>query len=85
MKSLYKDSVKSQKTNTVYANSLIRGHEVSLFAEEEMHVIERLTANVGLRATTFHVQGRLISLCNLVYPPVICWRVIYRQNCRIRK
>lgn len=57
MKSLYKDSVKSQKTNTVYANSLIRGHEVSLFAEEEMHVIERLTANVGLRATTFHVQG----------------------------
>ena len=57
MKSLYKDSVKSQKTNTVYANSLIRGHEVSLFAEEEMHVIERLTANVGLRATTFLVQG----------------------------
>ncbi len=57
MKSWYKDSVKSQETNTVYANSLIHGHEVSLFAEEEMHVMERLTASVGLRATVFHVQG----------------------------
>lgn len=56
-KSLYKDSVKSQKTNTVYAHSLIHGHELSLFAEEEMHVLERLRANVGLRATFFHVQG----------------------------
>lgn len=56
MKSLYRDSVKSQKTNTVYANSLIHGHEVSLYAEEEMHVMERLKANVGLRATFFHVQ-----------------------------
>ncbi len=59
MKSWYKDSVKSQETNTVYANSLIHGHEVSLYGEEEMHVIDRLKVNVGLRYTLFHVQGEV--------------------------
>lgn len=58
MKSWYKDSVKSQETNTVYANSLIHGHEVSLYAEEEMHVMDRLKTNVGLRYTLFTVQGQ---------------------------
>lgn len=58
MKSWYKDSLKSQATNTIYANSLIHGHEMSLYAEEEMHVIERLKANVGLRYTLFYVQGQ---------------------------
>lgn len=58
MKSWYKDSVKSQQTNTVYADSFIRGHEGSLYAEEEMHIIDGLKANVGLRYTIFHVQGQ---------------------------
>lgn len=59
MKSWYKDSIKSQETNTVFANSLVHGHEASLYAEEEMHVMERLKANVGLRYTLFYVQGQM--------------------------
>lgn len=58
MKSWYKDSIKSQETHAEYANSLIHGHEVSLYAEEEMHVMERLTTNVGMRYTLFSVQGQ---------------------------
>lgn len=58
MKSWYKDSIKSQETYAEYANSLIHGHEVSLYAEEEMHVMERLTTNVGMRYTLFSVQGQ---------------------------
>lgn len=59
MKSWYKDSVKSQETNTVYANSLIHGHEVSFYGEEEMNVIDRLKVNVGLRYTLFYVQQQM--------------------------
>ena len=57
-KSWYQDSVKSQETNMIYANSLVHGHEVSLYAEEEMHVIDRLKVNAGLRYTLFNVQGQ---------------------------
>lgn len=58
MRSWYRDSVVTQNTNTVFAHSLIHGHEVSLFAEDEMHLTDRLSANVGLRYTLFNVQQR---------------------------
>lgn len=57
MDTWYKDSVVSQKTSTVFSNSLILGHEASAFFEDEMHVTDRLRANIGVRYTLFHVQG----------------------------
>lgn len=59
MRSWYKDSVITQQTNTVYANSVIRGHEVSLYAEDEMHLTDRLSVNAGLRYTLFEVQKEM--------------------------
>lgn len=56
MDTWYKDSVVSQKTNTVFTNSLIHGHEVSAFFEDEMRLTNRLRANIGARYTLFHVQ-----------------------------
>lgn len=57
MQSWYEDSVAREKANTVYANSLIHGHELSLYAEDEMHVTDRLSVNAGLRYSVFLVQG----------------------------
>lgn len=57
MTSWYQDSVIKQKNETVFANSLIHGHEVSLFAEDEMSLTDRLKVNAGLRYTLFYVQG----------------------------
>ena len=57
MSSWYKDSVVSQMNNTVFSHSLIHGHEVSLYAEDEMLLTDRLRVNAGLRFTLFHVQG----------------------------
>ncbi|MFA6769206.1 MAG: TonB-dependent receptor, partial [Parabacteroides sp.] len=56
MDTWYKDSVVSQKTNTVFSNSLIRGHEASAFFEDEMRLTDHLRANIGARYTLFHVQ-----------------------------
>lgn len=56
MRSWYKDSVITQQTNTVFANSVFRGHEYSLYAEDEMHLTDRLSVNAGMRYTLFHVQ-----------------------------
>ena len=57
MSSWYKDSVVSQMNNTVFSHSRIHGHEVSLYAEDEMSLTDRLRVNAGLRFTLFHVQG----------------------------
>lgn len=57
MESFYHDSLTSDRKTTVFANSLIRGHEMSLFAEDEMLVTDRLRVNGGLRYTLFSVQG----------------------------
>ncbi|RHR49991.1 TonB-dependent receptor [Parabacteroides sp. AF17-28] len=57
MSSWYKDSVITQKNNTVFSHSLIHGHEVSAYAEDEMTLTDRLRVNAGLRLTLFHVQG----------------------------
>ena len=56
MRSWYKDSVITQQTNTIFTNSVIRGHEVSAYAEDEMRLTDRLSMNAGLRYTLFHVQ-----------------------------
>lgn len=58
MKSWYKDSVITQSTNTVLAHSVIRGHEASLYAEDEMHLTDRFSMNAGLRYTLFNVEGK---------------------------
>lgn len=76
MKSWYKDSVKSQETNTVYANSLIHGHEVSLYGEEEMHVMDRLKVNLGLRYTLFYVQGEMYQS----FQPRLSARYMLKRN-----
>lgn len=57
MTSWYQDSVIKQKNETVFANSLIHGHEASLFIEDEMSLTDRLKVNAGLRYTLFYVQG----------------------------
>ena len=57
MSSWYKDSVVSQMNNTIFSHSLMHGHEVSLYAEDEMLLTDRLRVNAGLRFTLFHVQG----------------------------
>lgn len=57
MQSWYEDSVATDKTNTVFANSLIHGHELSLYGEDEVHVTDRMSVNAGLRYSVFLVQG----------------------------
>lgn len=58
MRSWYKDSVITQKNSTVFSHSLIHGHEVSAYAEDEMLLTDRLRVNAGLRFTLFHVQEK---------------------------
>lgn len=58
MRSWHKDSVITQKNNTVFSHSLIHGHEVSAYAEDEMLLTDRLRLNAGLRFTLFHVQEK---------------------------
>lgn len=57
MRSWYQDSVVSQRDYTVFSHSLIHGHEMSLYAEDEIHLAKRLRVNAGVRYTLFHVQG----------------------------
>lgn len=45
MSSWYKDSVITQMNNTVFSHSLIHGHEVSAYAEDEMSLTDRLRVN----------------------------------------
>ena len=71
MSSWYKDSVVSQMNNTIFSHSLIHGHEVSLYAEDEMLLTDRLRVNAGLRFTLFHVQGETYQSFHVpVFPPV---------------
>lgn len=72
MSSWYKDSVVSQMNNTVFSHSLIHGHEVSLYAEDEMLLTDRLRVNAGLRFTLFHVQGETYQSFQPRFPPAIC-------------
>lgn len=40
------------------SKSLYRGGELSLYAEDDVHLLRRMTANVGLRYTMYHTEGR---------------------------
>lgn len=53
----FKDSIATNKTSTIYANELLRGHELSLYAEDEMSLTDHLSVTAGLRHTLFKVQG----------------------------
>lgn len=86
MSSWYKDSVVSQMNNTVFSHSLIHGHEVSLYAEDEMLLTDRLRVNAGLRFTLFHVQGETYQS----FQPRFSARYLLgrnpcRQKCPIRR
>ena len=49
-----------QADTTLYmrSNSLQRGHEASLYAEDDIRIGRHLSLNPGLRATLFNTQGR---------------------------
>lgn len=49
-----------QADTTLYmrSNSLQRGHEASLYAEDEIRLGSHLSLNPGLRATLFNTQGK---------------------------
>lgn len=47
--------------DTLYAgsgNSTLRGHELSVYAEDDISLTSRLSANVGLHLSLFHTQGK---------------------------
>ena len=47
--------------DTLYAgsgNNTLRGHELSLYAEDDIRLTPRLSANVGLHLSLFHTQGK---------------------------
>ena len=58
-RSWVKDSLVSPMYDLLYDYSLIKGHEFSLFAEDEMRVMDRLRVNAGLRYTLFHVENEI--------------------------
>lgn len=53
------DSLVNPVYELLYDYSLIKGHEFSLFAEDEMRVTDRLRVNAGLRYTLFHVENEI--------------------------
>ena len=53
------DSLVNPVYELLYDYSLIKGHEFSLFAEDEMRVMDRLRVNAGLRYTLFHVENEV--------------------------
>lgn len=53
------DSLLNPPRELLYDYSLIKGHEFSLFAEDEMRVTDRLRVNAGLRYTMFQVEGEM--------------------------
>lgn len=55
---LYLDTLIMQNTSTVFARSELKGHEISLFAEDELQLSERLKTIIGLRYTFFNVEGQ---------------------------
>lgn len=57
LESTYKDSLTTQHSNIIFAHSIIRGHELSLYGEDEMRLTDRLNVNAGFRTTLFNVQG----------------------------
>lgn len=52
-----RDSADAEKVNTIYSNSLVHGHELSLYGEDEVRLTDRLNVTAGLRYTQFLVQG----------------------------
>ncbi|MCR5560809.1 MAG: TonB-dependent receptor [Bacteroidales bacterium] len=50
----------SQSIDTTFnasVNDILKGHEISVYAEDDFTVWERLTLNPGLHAAFFHTQG----------------------------
>lgn len=57
MNSWNPDSTEVEKQTTIYSNSLVHGHELSVYGEDEFHVTDRLSTTAGIRYTQFLVQG----------------------------
>ena len=54
-------AVKTDSTFSSSANSVLRGHEMGIYAEDDINIRDRLYLNPGLRFTLFATSGRFYA------------------------
>lgn len=74
------DSLLNPPYELLHDYSLIKGHELSLFAEDETRVTDRLRVNAGLRYTMFQVDGEMYHSLQ----PRLSARYLFRPDLSVK-